>query len=54
MLESLLECKINTKYIINSAVIDESNKGIKDLVKIPNIKFIEKGSDFEWIKELII
>lgn len=54
MIKDLLEYNIKTKIIINSAFLDKDNEEINGLIQKNNIMFIEKGSNYDFIKKIFI
>ena len=53
MIKLMLSYKITSKIMINSAAINETDAELIELVKNNQIGYIEKGSNFEWINDLI-
>jgi CheY-like chemotaxis protein len=54
MIKDLLKYNIKTKIIINSAYLDKDNEEINGLIQKNNIMFIEKGSNYDFIKKIFI
>lgn len=52
MIKELLNYKINSRILINSAYVDENDVEISQLIQKNNIQFIEKGSNYDFVETL--